>query len=83
MIVLDTNVLSEAEFHHRILPFDKGAAVAFPKIIAHRRAIGRPISQFDALIASICRSRGSSIATRNTLNFDHCGIVPVNPWNAL
>jgi predicted nucleic acid-binding protein len=73
--------LFASEFHGRILPFDEEAAVVFPKIVAHRQAIGRPISQFDALIASICRSRGASVATRNTMDFDHCGIMPVNPWD--
>src|ERR1700736_3902424 len=32
------------EFHGRVLPFDEDAARVFPKIIAGRNALGRPIS---------------------------------------
>ena len=64
----------------RILPFDEDAARIFPKIVAGRDALRRPISQFDAMIASIGRSRRSALATRNTGDFEHCGLRVVNPW---
>lgn len=70
------------EFRGRILPFDYDSARLFPKIVASRDAIGRPISQFDAVIASVCRSRNASIATRNVADFDHCGLSIINPWQA-
>jgi hypothetical protein len=41
------------EFPERI-PFDSESALVYPKIVAHRAHLGRPISQFDALIASVC-----------------------------
>lgn len=69
------------EFHDRILPFDVEAALVYPKIVAGRESIGRPISQFDAVIASVCRSRNAAIATRNTRHFEHCGVAMVNPWS--
>lgn len=72
--------LFESEFHGRTLPFDDSAALLFARIVAHRGSLGRPISQFDALIASICQSRGAAIATRNVADFEHCGIAVVNPW---
>lgn len=68
------------EFEARILPFDVEAAFAYPKIILARESLGRPISQFDAMIASVCRSRNASLATRNTKDFEHCGIPILNPW---
>ncbi len=68
------------DFHGRILPFDEEAARMFPKIVAERDALGRPISQFDAMIASVARSRRAALATRNTVDFEHCGIRTVNPW---
>jgi predicted nucleic acid-binding protein len=70
------------EFHGRVLPFDEEAARVFPKIVAGRDALGRPISQFDAIIAAIARSRRAALATRNTTDFDHCGIRILNPWTA-
>lgn len=54
------------EFPERILPFDSEAALAHPKIVAKRVRLGRPISQFDALIASACQSRNAMLATLNT-----------------
>lgn len=68
------------EFQGRILPFDEDAARVFPKIVAGREAMGRPVSQFDAMIASIARSRRATVATRNTNDFEQCGVGIVNPW---
>jgi|SRR5580700_4961265 len=64
----------------RILPFDENAARAFAAIAANRRGQGRPISDLDAQIAAIARSRGATLATRNTTDFEGCGIRMVNPW---
>ena len=68
------------EFEGRILPFDEDAARAFAGIVAARDAAGRPISQFDAMIAAIARSHRAAVATRNTADFQHCGIDLINPW---
>ena len=40
---------------------------------------GRILS-FD-IEASIAKSRGLKIATRNTRDFENCGIVLINPWD--
>jgi predicted nucleic acid-binding protein len=68
------------DFADRILPFDGDAAREFARIIAARRRLGRPISQPDAQIAAIARNCGAVLATRNTGDFEHCGIKLVNPW---
>lgn len=68
------------EFVSRILSFDEPAAPAFAEIAATRRSQGRPISEFDAQIASIARANGAALATRNTADFEGCGIRVVNPW---
>ena len=70
------------EFQDRILPFDDDAARTFAKIVAARDAAGLPISQFDAMIAAIARSRRAAVATRNTADFERCGIQIINPWTA-
>ena len=69
------------EFEGRILPFDEDSARAFAGIVAAREAAGRPISQLDAMIAAIARSHRAAVATRNTADFQHCGIDLINPWN--
>ncbi|MGO9231776.1 MAG: type II toxin-antitoxin system VapC family toxin [Bryobacteraceae bacterium] len=68
------------EFEGRILPFDEDAARVFAGIVASRNAAGRPISQFDAMIAAIARSQRAAAATRNTADFDGCGIQVIDPW---
>ena len=64
----------------RVLPFDAEAAEVYSRIAASRRAMGRPISEADAQIAAIVHSRGAALATRNTRDFEHCGIKVLNPW---
>jgi predicted nucleic acid-binding protein len=75
------NMLGE-DFSGRILPFDSPAAVAFAEIAAERRQAGRPISQADAQIAAIARSRGAALATRNVADFEGCGVEIINPWSS-
>jgi toxin FitB len=70
----------DEDFTGRILPFDAGAAPAYVDIVSERRALGRPISQFDAQIAAIARQAGATLATRNTSDFQRCGIALVDPW---
>ena len=66
----------------RVLSFNGDAADAYADIGAKRRAAGRPISQFDAMIAAMTQLHGATLATRNTKDFDDCGIEVVNPWVA-
>lgn len=70
----------DEDFRDRILPFDREAARAYAAIAAERRAAGRPISQFDCQIAAIARAQGASVATRNTGDYEGCGVELIDPW---
>ncbi len=70
----------EEDFHDRILPFDRKAAIAFASIAAERRSVGRPVSQCDGQIAAIARSLSASVATRNVADYEGCGVEILNPW---
>ena len=70
----------EEDFAGRILPFDMDAALAYSMVAAGRRSSGQPISQFDAQIAAVARSRGGQLATRNARDFANCGIAVIDPW---
>ena len=72
----------DEDFGHRTLPFDDPAADAYAQVAAARRSMGRPISQFDAMIVGIARSRGAALATRNARDFEDCGVALINPWLA-
>jgi predicted nucleic acid-binding protein len=68
------------ELAGRVLPFDSAAAREYADIAATRRRAGRPISEADAQIAAIARSRGAALATRNVEDFAGCGLAVVSPW---
>jgi len=70
----------EEDFRDRILSFDRAAALAYAAIASGRRAAGRPISQFDCQIAAIARASEAAVATRNTGDFEGCGIAVIDPW---
>ena len=70
------------DFAGQVLDFDSDAADMYAEIAASRRMAGKPISQFDAMIVAMARSRGASLATRNVSDFEDCGVDVVNPWAA-
>lgn len=66
----------------RVLPFDRAAARFYAEFVAARRRSGRPTSPQDALIAATARAHGATLlATRNTSDFEGCGVALVNPWD--
>ena len=69
-----------SDFDGRVLSFDSEAARVYAEIAAARRRRGRPISTADAQIAAIARSRGGRLATRNTEDFEGCGVEVIDPW---
>lgn len=79
-LTAEIEVMLRNDFSGRILPFDSQAAQAFAIIAADRRKSGKPISQADAQIAAITRSRGASLAARNVDDFSSCGVEIINPW---
>jgi predicted nucleic acid-binding protein len=70
------------DFRDRILPFNREAARAYAAIAAANRAAGRPVSQLDCQIAAIARAHGASVATRNTGDYEGCGVAVIDPWQA-
>jgi predicted nucleic acid-binding protein len=70
----------DEDFADHVLGFDGESADLYAEIAASRRMSGKPISQLDAMIAAMARSRGASLATRNVQDFAECGVDIVNPW---
>jgi predicted nucleic acid-binding protein len=64
----------------RILSFDEQSARVFAQIASTRRRKGRPMAELDAQIAAIAFVHSASLATRNTGDFEGCGIRLFNPW---
>lgn len=78
----DVETLLIEAFSGRILPFDAAASEHYASLFAARRRSGRPMGLMDALIAAIARSHGATLATRNTRDFEQCGLDLVNPFEA-
>jgi predicted nucleic acid-binding protein len=71
----------DEDFAGQVLPFDSDAADWYAEIAAARKLGGRPISQFDAMIAAVARSRGATLASRNVKDFVDCGVNVIDPWS--
>jgi predicted nucleic acid-binding protein len=67
-------------FEHRLLSFELPSARLYAEIMSSRRALGRPMSMADGQIAAIARARLLKLATRNTKDFEHCGVELVDPF---
>lgn len=76
------DILFNGVFSGRVLPFGGAAARRYGEIVVSRRAMGRPIEAFDALIAAIAFSAEAAVATRDTGGFSDCGLTLINPSSA-
>ncbi|GJL66211.1 MAG: ribonuclease VapC [Nitrospirales bacterium] len=64
----------------RILSFDEDAALAAGELAAGRRRRGVTVDMRDTQIAGIAIAKRSSIATRNTKDFNGLSVSVINPW---
>ena len=67
-------------FAGRIFGLTEEAALAYGAIMGRATRAGRPMSAPDGMIAAIALANGAALATRNTPDFEHCGIHLLNPW---
>ncbi len=80
-LLVQVKAIFSEDMAGRVLPYDEASADAHAEIAARRRALGRPSGQSDLMIAGIVRSLGGTLATRNTRDFEDCGIALVDPWH--
>ena len=67
-------------FAQRVLAYDEAAARTYGEVMGLRKEIGRPMSVPDGQIAAIARSNGLTVATRNTGDFEDCGVELIDPF---
>ena len=79
-LAAEVDAVVREDFAGRVLPFDSAAAKAYAAIAAARRSLGRPILEADCQIAAIARATDAAVATRNSADFEHCGIALIDPW---
>jgi predicted nucleic acid-binding protein len=68
-------------FAGSVLAYDDAAARHYARLQESRRAAGRPLAVEDGMIAAICISRGTTLATRNTADFAGLGLDLIDPWS--
>lgn len=76
----EVRAVLDHDFARRIHPYDLSAAKACASIMAERERMGRPVQISDAQIAGTCLTRGATLVTRNTRDFEGTGIELINPW---
>jgi predicted nucleic acid-binding protein len=64
-------------FAGRVLPFDEQAALIWARLMSEGRAIGRPRSDLDMIIAAIAEANECTIVTDNEKHFP--GLKVLNP----
>ncbi len=64
-------------FQGRILPFDERAAMIWARLMSEGRAIGRPRSPLDTIIAAVAVAHDCVVATANERDF--AGVATFNP----
>lgn len=67
-------------FQDCILPFTSATSLVYAPIYRARIQSGLGVGELDLLIAAIAKEYQASLATRNTTDFDACGIKLINPW---
>jgi predicted nucleic acid-binding protein len=63
-------------FADRIVPIDDRVAEEWGRLNA-----AAPRNTIDGLIAATARIRGLTVVTRNTDDFEGCGVPLLNPWH--
>jgi len=64
-----------------ILPATEAIARRSGALRGQFQALGKPRSQADMLIAATAAVHGLTLVTRNTSDFDGCGISVLNPFS--
>ena len=66
-----------ALFADRVLPFDEGGALIWARLMADGKAMGRPRSALDTIIAAVAEAHGCIVVTDNEKDF--AGVDIFNP----
>lgn len=67
-------------FAGRIIGIDAAIADCWGRLVARRRAAGRPIGGMDAFLAATAECQAMTLITRNVADFAPLGLPLLNPW---
>ena len=64
----------------RCFSWDTGTGLRWAELLAHLRALGRPMPLKDSFIAATALAQGLTVATRNRRDFEASGVQIVDPF---
>ena len=62
------------------VPWDHDTGLRWAELLAHLRALGKPMQVKDSLIAATALAHGFVLATRNRRDFEASGVEIVDPF---
>ncbi len=81
MMTISASLSPRSGSGRRVAPtYGEPAARTYGESMGYHKAIGRPLSIPDGQIAATARTNGLTVATRNTSDFENCGIELINPF---
>jgi predicted nucleic acid-binding protein len=69
-------------FQGRVLLVDPPIVKRWAVLTAERQRTGRPLANFDGLLAATALHHGLTLVTRNVKDFAELGVSILNPWHA-
>ncbi len=69
-------------FQGRVLPVDAFVVNLWAACTADRQRKGRPLANFDGLLAATALHHNLTLVTRNVKDFADLGVTLLNPWEA-
>lgn len=67
-------------FQDHLLPIDTAVMLTWGLLIARMETIGKPMPAIDSLLAATASQGEYTLVTRNVRDFEHTGILLLNPW---
>ena len=62
------------------VPWDHDTGLRWAELLAHLRALGKPMQVKDSLLAATALAHGFVLATRNRRDFEASGVEIVDPF---
>ena len=74
-----TNLMTR--FEERLLAVDRHVASRWGVLVGTSERKGRPLPVIDSLIAATAIAHDLTVVSRNSKDFERCGIRCLNPWS--
>lgn len=74
------DIVKRLAVSYEIFPFDANCALIFAEDFSKLETMGKPTQEKDLMIASIAKSNGLVLVTRNKKHFDNIPDLKVEEW---